>query len=54
MDDRAKKTTHKLQQLGKKLVADVHQKRNPALQIPLRSLANVAFNEKRKPQFKGK
>ena len=48
MDDRAKKTAGKLQTLGKRLLTDVNQKRNPALQIPLRSLANVAFNEKKK------
>ncbi|HEY3357649.1 MAG TPA: DNA topoisomerase IV subunit A [Polyangia bacterium] len=48
MDERAKKTTSKLQTLGKRLVTDVNQQRNPALQIPLRSLANVAFNERRK------
>src|SRR5512138_3699885 len=48
MDERAKKTDAKLQALGKRLVTDINQKRNPSVAIPLRSLANVTFNEKRK------
>jgi DNA topoisomerase VI subunit A len=48
MDERAKKTDAKLQALGKRLVADVNQRRNPSVAIPLRTLANVSFNEKRK------
>jgi len=47
MDERARKTATKLQALGKRLIADVREKKNPSLSIPLRSLANVSFNERK-------
>jgi len=45
---RAAKQTHsKLISLGKRLVNDIGRGKNPYLDIPIRALSNVAFDEKK-------
>lgn len=43
-----KKAEEKLVKLGKDVLQDVSQKRNPKIEIPIRSLSNVVYNEKTK------
>lgn len=38
----------KLEGLGKKLVKDIDEKKNPSMEIPVRSLSNVSFDQKTK------
>ena len=43
----SKKVLAKLAGLGRKVVTDIKSRRNPAIDIPVRALSNVSFNEKR-------
>jgi len=43
-----KKTEEKLSGMGKEIVKDIEQKKNPKIDIPIRSLSNVIYNEKSK------
>lgn len=43
-----KKAEEKLVKLGKDVLQDVSQKRNPKIEIPIRSLSNVVYDEKTK------
>lgn len=41
-------TKEKLEKLGKKILKDIEQKQNPSIEIPIRSLSNVVYDEKTK------
>ncbi len=43
-----RKTSKKLEQLGQKAVTDLLRLRNPKVEVPLRTLGNVKFNEAKK------
>lgn len=43
-----KKAEEKLVKLGKDILEDVEEKKNPKIEIPVRSLSNVVFDEKTK------
>jgi len=45
--ERAKKTLAKIEKLGTETVRQVKKADNPAVEIPIRALSNVAWNEKR-------
>jgi DNA topoisomerase-6 subunit A len=45
---RANPTLAKLRRLAEAVLRDVAKKRNPQLQIPVRALSNVSFNEKKR------
>ena len=47
-EDRAKKTIAKIEKLGRDTLRSVGREDNPAIEIPIRALSNVSFNEKRK------
>jgi len=42
------KTKEKLEGLGRKVLKDVEKKENPSIEIPIRSLSNVMYDEKEK------
>lgn len=42
------KTEKKLNDMGKKLVSDINKKTNPSLDVPIRNLSNVIFDNKTK------
>jgi DNA topoisomerase VI subunit A len=44
--ERAKKTLGKIEKLGHEALRQVKRTENPSLQIPIRALSNVTFNEK--------
>ncbi len=46
-ENRQAKTRDKLVGLAQSVVAQIEAKQNPTLQVPLRTLSNVAFNQKR-------
>ncbi len=48
MDATSRKTTQKLVKLAEDVVAQASAGRNPAVEVPTRSLANVRFNEKKR------
>jgi DNA topoisomerase-6 subunit A len=48
MDATAKRTTQKLVKLAEEVVAQVRTGKNPFMEVPSRTLANVRFNEKKK------
>ena len=48
MDATAKKTTQKLVKLADGVISQTNAGRNPTVEIPTRTLANVRFNEKKK------
>ena len=48
MKKQEKKPIKELEELGKKLVADIEKGRNPTIEFSLRSLSNVVFDEKTK------
>ncbi len=43
-----KDTTKKLEQMGEQILKDVENKENPKIEIPIRSLSNVVYDEKSK------
>ncbi len=43
-----KKVSQNLETLGKRVVADIEEGNNPSLEVPIRSLSNVRFDEKSK------
>lgn len=43
-----KKTSQNLEALGKRVVTDIEKGKNPSLDVPIRSLSNVRFDEKNK------
>jgi len=45
-EKRAKETSKKIQKLAESVLAELKKQDNPALDIPVRALSNVAFNEK--------
>src|SRR5882672_5103260 len=45
--ERAKKTLGKIEKLGVETIKQVKKADNPAVEIPIRALSNVAWNEKR-------
>jgi DNA topoisomerase-6 subunit A len=45
-EKRAKETSKKIQKLAEAVLAELKKQDNPALDIPVRALSNVAFNEK--------
>jgi len=47
-EDRAKKTIDKIEKLGRDTIRSVSREDNPAIEIPIRALSNVSFNEERK------
>ena len=47
MDAVSKQTAHKIEQLAEAVMRSVKGGQNPFVEIPIRSLANVKFNEKR-------
>lgn len=47
-EDRAKKTIQKIKKLGHETLRSVRREDNPAVEIPIRALSNVSFNEERK------
>lgn len=47
-DATAKKTLAKIEQLAKGIVQDVRKKKNPQITLPLRTLSNVHFNQRKK------
>jgi len=47
-EDRAKKTIEKIEKLGRDTIRSVSREDNPAIEIPIRALSNVSFNEERK------
>ncbi|HEY0839660.1 MAG TPA: DNA topoisomerase VI, partial [Vulgatibacter sp.] len=47
-DEQAKKTLAKIEALAKGVVQDVKKRKNPRLQVPLRTLSNVQFNVRKK------
>ena len=48
LDAVSKKTAQKIEKLAKAVLKTVKGGKNPFLEIPIRSLANVKFNEKRR------
>src|SRR5277367_2356110 len=48
MDAISKKTTQKLVKLAEEAVSQVRAGKNPFMEVPSRTLANVRFNEKKK------
>jgi DNA topoisomerase VI subunit A len=48
MDASAKKTTQKLVKLADGVISQTNAGKNPAVEVPTRTLANVRFNEKKK------
>src|SRR5437870_8765576 len=48
MDLRAKKTNEKLIRLAKDVVVDINKGRNPLVEVPSRTLANVYYDEKKR------
>ena len=42
------KASEELKKLGKDIVKDIEQKKNPSLEIPVRSLSNTIFDKKSK------
>lgn len=47
-EDRAKKTIAKIEKLGRDTIRSVSRENNPAIEIPIRALSNVSFNEDRR------
>lgn len=43
-----KQTEEKLESLGKRIVKDIDQKKNPSIDVPIRSISNVSFDKKSK------
>src|SRR6266498_1706155 len=48
LDATSKDTTHKIEKLAEAVLKAVKGGKNPFFEIPIRSLANVKFNEKRR------
>ncbi len=47
-EKRAKETMRKIQRLAEEVLAEVKAQKNPDLEIPIRALSNVSFNEKKR------
>jgi DNA topoisomerase-6 subunit A len=47
-EERARKTLSKIERLARETVKQVDGKKNPSLEIPIRALSNVSFNEDRR------
>lgn len=47
-DATAKKTLAKIEKLAKSVVQDIRKKKNPQIQIPLRTLSNIHYSAKKK------
>ena len=45
-EKRAKETSKKIQKLAEAVLAELKKQDNPAVDIPIRALSNVSFNEK--------
>src|SRR3990167_2329652 len=42
------KSTESLKGLGEKVIKDIEKNKNPGIEVPIRALSNVIFNEKTK------
>lgn len=47
-EQRARKTLQKIEKLGRDTIRHVSREDNPSIEIPIRALSNVAFNEKKR------
>ena len=45
---RKNKAIEELKGLGEKVIKDLNKNKNPSIEVPIRALSNVIFNEKTK------